>query len=67
VVFILLLVGPPWGQMFVTDYLLGAISFWICRSYRDNTMPVGEVISWLDCTVESKAYSLTYSMEFGDP
>ena len=42
--------------MFVTVYLLGAVSFLICRSYRDNAMAIGEIISWLDCTVESKVY-----------
>ena len=42
--------------MFVTVYLLGAVSFLICRSYRDNAMAIGEIISWLGCTVDSKAY-----------
>ena len=56
VVLILLLFGPPWGQMFVIDCVFGAVSFFNCRSDPDNFMPIGKIISWLDCTVESKAY-----------
>jgi hypothetical protein len=63
VVFVLLLVGPPWDQMFVTVYLLGAVSFLTCRSYRDNAMPIGDIISWLDCAVEDKAYLTEYDVE----
>jgi len=49
--------------MFVTDCVLGAISFFSCRSDPDKSMPIGKIISWLDCMVESKAYLGEYDVE----